>query len=73
VTWSRARRRASSSCRAATSSGFSRPTPDLFTSLLLALTMVALAAWRLPVLSAVLAGGVIGIVARSKLVHRVIS
>jgi chromate transporter len=47
--------------------------PDLFTSLLLALTVIALAVWRLPVLCAVVGGGLIGIAARSKLVHRLIS
>ena len=47
--------------------------PDFFTGLLLALTVIALAAWRLPVLSVVVGGGLIGIVARSKLVHRLIS
>jgi len=47
--------------------------PDLFTRLLLALTVIALAAWRLPVLSVVVGGGLVGIVARSKLVHRLIS
>ena len=47
--------------------------PDLFTGLLLALTVIALLAWRLPVLSVVVGGGLIGIVARSKLVHRLIS
>ena len=47
--------------------------PDLFTRLLLALTVIALLAWRLPVLSVVVGGGLIGIVARSKLVHRLIS
>ena len=47
--------------------------PDLFTGLLVALTVIALAAWRLPVLSVVVGGGLIGIVARSKLVHRLIS
>jgi chromate transporter len=47
--------------------------PDLFTGVLLALTVIALAAWRLPVLSAVVGGGLIGIVARSKLVQRLVS
>ena len=46
--------------------------PDLFTELLLALTVIALAAWRLPVLSVVLGGSLIGIVARSKLVQRLV-
>ena len=47
--------------------------PDLFTGLLVALTVIALLAWRLPVLSLVVGGGLIGIVARSKFVHRLIS
>ena len=47
--------------------------PDLFTGVLLALTVTALLAWRLPVLSVVVGGGLIGIVARSKLVQRLVS
>jgi chromate transporter len=47
--------------------------PDLFTGLLVALTVIALLAWRLPVLSVVVGGGLIGIIARSKLVDRLIS
>jgi chromate transporter len=47
--------------------------PDLFTGVLLALTVMALLAWRLPVLSVVAGGGLIGIVARSKLVQRLVS
>jgi chromate transporter len=46
--------------------------PDAFTAALLVLTVVALIVWqRLPVLSLVAGGGVVGIVARSKLIHRV--
>jgi chromate transporter len=46
--------------------------PDVFTAALLVLTVVALIVWqRLPVLSLVAGGGVVGIVARSKLIHRV--
>src|SRR5882672_10643074 len=46
--------------------------PDVFTAALLVLTVVALLVWpRLPVLSLVAGGGVVGIVARSRLIHRV--
>ena len=45
--------------------------PDVFTAALLVLTVVALLVWpRLPVLSLVAGGGVVGIVARSRLIHR---
>jgi chromate transporter len=47
--------------------------PDLFTGVLLALTVIALLAWRLPVLSVAVCGGLIGIVARSRLVQRLVS
>ena len=48
--------------------------PDAFTAAVLILTVAALLVWqRLPVLSLVAGGGLIGIVARSKLVHRLIS
>jgi chromate transporter len=45
-------------------------TPDLFAAALLVLTVIVLLAWRLPVLSLVAGGGLVGIVARSKLLHR---
>jgi chromate transporter len=45
--------------------------PDLFAALLLAGTVVALVVWRrLPVVPLTLGGGLVGILARSKLVHR---
>jgi chromate transporter len=44
--------------------------PDAFAAAVLVLTVVVLLVWRLPVMSMVVAGGLIGIVARSKLVHR---
>ena len=45
--------------------------PDAFTAALLILTVLALLVWpRLPVLSLVAGGGVVGIVARSKLIYR---
>jgi chromate transporter len=45
--------------------------PDPFTAALLILTVLALIVWpRLPVLSLVAGGGLIGIVARSKLIYR---
>jgi chromate transporter len=44
--------------------------PDLFAAALLVLTVTALLIWRLPVLSLVAGGGLVGIVARSKLLHR---
>jgi len=45
--------------------------PDLFAALLLAGTVVALLVWRkLPVVPLTLGGGLIGILARSKVVHR---
>jgi chromate transporter len=48
--------------------------PDAFTAALVLLAVVALLAWpRLPVISMVAGGGVVGIIARSKLVHRMIS
>ena len=42
---------------------------DVMTGGLLILTVVLLLAWRVPVLSLVVAGGVIGVVARSRIVH----
>jgi chromate transporter len=44
--------------------------PDAFTAVVLVLTVILMLAWRLPVLSLVLGGGLIGILARSRLVHR---
>jgi chromate transporter len=45
--------------------------PDLFAALLLAGTVVALVVWRkLPVVPLTLGGGLIGILARSRLAHR---
>ena len=44
---------------------------DAFTAALLVLTVLALLVWqRLPVLALVAGGGVVGILARSRLVHR---
>ena len=44
---------------------------DAFTAALLVLTVLALLIWqRLPVLALVAGGGVVGILARSRLVHR---
>jgi chromate transporter len=40
--------------------------PDAFAAVLMALTVVAMLAWRLPVLSSLLCGGLIGILARSR-------
>lgn len=48
--------------------------PDAFTAVMLILSVLVLIVWpRLPVLSMVAGGGVIGIVARSKLVHRLVT
>jgi chromate transporter len=44
--------------------------PDAFSAIVLVLTVVALFVWRLPVISMVVGGGLIGILARSRLVHR---
>ena len=44
--------------------------PDAFTAIMLAGTVLVLLAWRVPVLSLVLGGGLIGIIARSRLLHR---
>jgi chromate transporter len=44
--------------------------PDAFTSLLLALTVAGLLAWRLQALPAAAMGGLLGILARSPLAHR---
>jgi len=40
--------------------------PDVFTSIVLALTVVALLAWRLPVIPSLLGGALLGILARSR-------
>jgi chromate transporter len=40
--------------------------PDIFTSVVLVLTVVALLAWRLPVMSSLLCGALLGILARSR-------
>lgn len=45
--------------------------PDAFSAVLLVVTVAVLLAWRLPVISLVLAGGLIGILARSRLIQRV--
>jgi chromate transporter len=44
--------------------------PDAFTAVVLALTVVAMLAWKLPVLTSLLCGGAIGILARSRLLLR---
>jgi chromate transporter len=44
--------------------------PDAFAGVVLALTVVMLLAWRLPVMSMVVGGALIGIVARSRLIQR---
>jgi chromate transporter len=44
--------------------------PDAFAAALLVLTVIVLLVWRLPVLTLVAGGGFVGIVARSKLLHR---
>jgi chromate transporter len=44
--------------------------PDAFTAAVLALTVLALLAWRLPVLPLLACGGLIGILARSRVVLR---
>ena len=44
--------------------------PDAFTAAVLALTACAMLAWKLPVLSSLVCGGALGILARSGLVHR---
>jgi chromate transporter len=44
--------------------------PDLFTAAMLALTVIALLAWKLPAFPLAIGGGVIGILARSRLIHR---
>jgi chromate transporter len=43
--------------------------PDAFTAVVLALTVLALLLWRLPVLPSVLCGGLVGILARSRLLN----
>jgi chromate transporter len=45
--------------------------PDAFSAVVLVVTVAVLLAWRLPVISLVLAGGLIGILARSRLFQRV--
>jgi chromate transporter len=44
--------------------------PDAFSVIVLVLSVVALFVWRLPVMSMVIGGGIIGILARSRVVHR---
>jgi chromate transporter len=44
--------------------------PDAFAAALLVLTVIVLLTWRLPVLTLVAGGGFVGIVARSRLLHR---
>jgi len=44
--------------------------PDLFTAAMLILTVIALLTWKLPAFPLALGGGAVGILARSKLVHR---
>ena len=44
--------------------------PDAFTAAVLALTACAMLAWKLPVLSSLVSGGALGVLARSGLVHR---
>jgi len=44
--------------------------PDIFTAVVLVLTVLAMLAWRLPVLPSLLCGGLIGILARSKALLR---
>jgi chromate transporter len=44
--------------------------PDPFSAVLLAVTVAVLLTWRLPVISLVLAGGLIGILARSRFIQR---
>jgi chromate transporter len=45
--------------------------PDAFSAVLLAVTVIVLLAWRVPVLSLVVGGALVGIIARSRLIHRV--
>jgi chromate transporter len=44
--------------------------PDIFTAVVLVLTALALLAWRLPALPLLVSGGMLGILARSKLLLR---
>ena len=44
--------------------------PDVFTGVVLVLTVIAMLAWKLPVLPSLLCGGLIGILARSKILLR---
>ncbi len=46
--------------------------PDAFTAVVLMLTVLALLAWRLPALRLLMCGGLVGILARSRLVHRLL-
>jgi chromate transporter len=45
--------------------------PDAFSAVVLIVTVAVLLVWRLPVLALVLAGGLVGILARSRLIQRV--
>jgi chromate transporter len=44
--------------------------PDAFAAAVLAVTVAVLLAWRLPVMSMVVGGALVGIVARSRLLNR---
>jgi chromate transporter len=46
--------------------------PDGFSAAVLAVTVIVLLAWRLPVISLVLGGGLIGILARTRFIQRLI-
>jgi chromate transporter len=46
--------------------------PDAFSTVVLAVTVAVLLAWRLPVISLVLGGGLIGILARARFIQRFI-
>jgi chromate transporter len=46
--------------------------PDVFSAAVLLATVAALLAWRLPVIALVVAGGLIGILARSRFIQRLI-